>query len=36
MSYSPEIFETAEKELEKRRMASETELEKRRSILFAR
>lgn len=36
MSYSPEIIETAEKELEKRRMASETELEKRRSILFAR
>lgn len=36
MSYSPEIFEAAEKELEKRRLHSEMDLEKRRSILFAR
>ena len=36
MSYSPEVFEAAEKELEKRRLKSELDLEKRRSILFAR
>ena len=36
MSYSAEIFDAADKELENRRMRSETELEKRRKILFAR
>ena len=36
MSYSPEIIEAAEKELENRRLQSEMELEKRRNILFAR
>ena len=36
MGYSPEVYELAEKELEKRRIVSEQELEKRRSILFSR
>lgn len=36
MSYSRDVIERAEAELEKRRMYSEQELEKRREILFSR
>ena len=36
MGYAPEIYEEAEKTLELKRIRSERELEKRRSILYAR
>lgn len=36
MGYSPEIYQSAEKKLEHRRMFSEQELEKRRNILYMR